>query len=173
MALGAAQHRSVLVWAYFGPAGWLQEARDRSESPTSLLQRAVRQRRDAERIEDGFIAAESDAIAAQLEDMLGVETSFRDQAPRLLGIDEPQPPADQVDQLRMEVVGLAGQLMGGREPVQRWERERGLTGEAKWDAAIEAYVDGRRWLAEEFALPISEDLELGRDSDYHSSVHMN
>ncbi len=173
VALGAAQHQPVLVWAYFGPPGWLDEARTQAESPASLLKRAVRLRDAAERSGDAFIAAESDAIAAQLEYMLGAEASYQDQARRLLGIDEPRPPADQVEQLRTEVVESAAQLMGRKKPVERWETERCLTGEAKWDAAVEAYVDGRRWLAEEFPLPITEDLELGRDSTYHSSVHMN
>jgi hypothetical protein len=173
IALGAAVHRPVLVWAYFGPAAWLQEARDRSESPAALLQRAERLRRDAEVAGDGFIAAESDAIAGQLEDLLGAQVSFQDHARRLLGIDDPRPSADRVDALRSEVIALAAHVMGGEDPVLRWERQRGLIGEAKWDAAMSAYLDGRRWVTREFPLPISEDLELGRDSEYHSSVHMN
>ena len=173
VALGAAQHQPVLVWAYFGPPDWLDEARTKAEPVASLLERAQRLCTSAEKAGDSFIAAQSDAIAGQLEVMLGAQVSYQDQARRLLGIDEPRPPADQVDQLRSEVLDLAGQVMGGTKPVQRWETERGLTGEAKWDAAMEAYVDGRRWLRESFPLPIAEDLELGRDSDYHSSVHMN
>jgi hypothetical protein len=173
IALGAAVHRPVLVWAYFGPVAWLEEARSRSDAPAPLLLRAERLRRDAEEAGDGYIAAEANALVMHLEDLLGARVSFQDQARRLLGIDDPRPSSDQVDGLRSEVVELAIQIMGGEEPVRRWEHERGLVGEAKWDAAMDAYVDGRRWLTREFPLAITEDLELGRDSEYHSSVHMN
>jgi hypothetical protein len=173
IALGAAQHQPVLVWAYFGPPAWLDEARARAEDVDSLLARAERLRGDAEKQGDAFVAAQADAIAGQLEVMLGATPSYVDHARRLLGIGDPRPPEDAVEALRNDVLELARDVVGGHSPVERWENERGVTGEAKWDAAVETYVEGRRWVRENFPLPIVENLELGRDSDYHSSVHMN
>ena len=173
IALGAKQHQPVIVWAYFGPAAWLEEAETTRESAESLLARALRLRGAAEKQGDAFIAAQVDAIAGQLEVMLGATPSYVDHARRLLGITEVRPPAEAVESLRDEVLELAREVVGGHEPVERWENERAITGEDKWDAAIETYVEGRRWVRENFPLPIVEDLELGRDSDYHASVHMN
>jgi len=173
VALGASQHLPVLVWAYFGPPEWLEEARRTAEPATSLLARANRLRDAAEKSDDAFIAAQADAIACQLEVMLGASISYLDQARRLLGIPDPTPHTDALEELKAEVVNLASQVVGGADPVRRWEREMALTGEAKWDAAVEAYLDGRHWLKAHFPVAISEDLELGRDSEYHSSVHMN
>jgi hypothetical protein len=173
IALGAAQHQPVLVWAYFGPPAWLDEAKARAEDVESLLARAKRLRGEAEKQGDAFIAAQVDAIAGQLEVMLGATPSYVDHARRLLGISEPRPPEDAIETMRAEVLELARTVIGGQSPVERWENEREVIGEAKWDAAVETYIEGRRWVHENFPLPIVENLELGRDSDYHSSVHMN
>ena len=173
VALGVAQHRPELVWAYFGPESWLDEARLTPDDAQTLLRRANELCARAETYNDAFVYGEANALAAHLGSMLGERQSFQDFVRRVLDIDKVRPSADELAHLRSQVLELAANVVGGHDPVNRWETTFAIVGEAKWNIAIEAYVEGRRWLATKYPLPIVEDLEIGRDTEHHSSVHMN
>ena len=47
-----------------------------------------------------------------------------------------------------------------------------MSGEAKWDVALDAYLAGRRYARERFPVPFEERLDIGRTDDPITSLHL-
>ncbi len=93
----------------------------------------------------------------------------------LLGAEPEVPDPAEVSDLRAEVEELAAGLepSASDEPDRQWEARRVVSGEAKWDVAIETYVRGRRLAFGGFPLQIHEQLELIRITDELWSVNLS
>jgi len=175
LALRAAEHHPILKAVYLGPQEWLEDARrDRGEF-ASLAASAHALAQRAESSGDRYIAGESRAIATQLEVLGGRSVRYDKLVGELLGVTFEPPRQDEVASLRAEVLELAARVTGnhGPEAVHEWERNNSLTGEAKWDAAIEAYRLGRRFaFGGSFPLAIAEGIDIVRATDELWSVNL-
>ena len=176
LGLRAAEHHPILKAVYLGPPDWLDDARrDKGDIP-KLIDAAHDLSERARTTGDAYIAGESHSIATQLEVLSGRSVPYDSLVGELLGVTfSPPAPAD-VRALRDEVVELAGRVTGrtGPEAVLEWERRLGVTGEAKWDAAQEAYRLGRQYtFGGSFPLELSEGMDLIRVTDELWSVNLS
>jgi hypothetical protein len=86
----------------------------------------------------------------------------------LLGTELEPVDVDEHARLRDQVVELAG------GDVERWERERLVRGEAKWDFAMAAYAAGRRYaFGGAFPIAVDENLEVIRSTQELWSVNLS
>ena len=175
LALKAAEHHPILKAVYAGPPEWLDEARRDPGMPEDLIVHA----RDLESraAQDGqpYVAGQARSIAVQLEVRQGRSLPYDRMVGELLGAEPEAPNPAEVSDLRAEVEELAAGLepSASTTPVQQWEARRVVSGEAKWDVAIETYVRGRRFAFRGFPLEIHEQLELIRITDELWSVNLS
>jgi len=147
LALRAAEHHPILKAVYAGPLEWLDEARRDPGNPEALIEQARDLVSRADKDDQPYVAGQARSVAVQLEVRQGRALPYDQMVGELLGMQLEVPIPSEVSALRAEVEELAARLEpnASREPVQRWESERLVTGEAKWDIAIESYVRGRRY----------------------------
>lgn len=176
LALRAAEHHPILKAVYAGPPEWLDEARRDPGIPQDLIAQA----RDLESQAAGsghqYVAGQARSVAVQLEVRQGRSVPYDRMVAELLGVELEVPDPAEVSALRAEVEELAGRLepSASSGPVQRWESQRVVSGEAKWDVAIETYVSGRRYaFGAGFPLEIHEQLELVRITEELWSVNLS
>jgi hypothetical protein len=175
LALRAAEHHPILKAVYAGPPEWLDEARRDPGMPEDLIVQA----RDLESraAQDGqqYVAGQARSIAVQLEVRQGRSLPYDRMVAELLGAEPEVPGSAEVGDLRAEVEELASALepSASGDPVGQWEARRVVSGEAKWDVAIETYVRGRRFAFGGFPLQIHEQLELIRITDELWSVNLS
>src|SRR4029077_12650216 len=104
----------------------------------------------------------------QLEVRQGRPLPYDRMVSELLGVELEVPDPTEVAALRAEVEELAG------GHVETWEAQRLVSGEAKWDVAIETYMRGRRYaFGGGFPLEIHEHLELIRITEELWSVNLS
>jgi hypothetical protein len=176
LGLRAAEHHPILKAVYLGPPEWLEDARrDRGEIPR-LIDSAHDLSERARAAGDAYIAGESHSIATQLEVLSGRSIPYEALVGELLGVTFTPPAPTEIRALRDEVVELAGRVTGdsGPDAVLEWERRAGVTGEAKWDAAQEAYRLGRKYaFGGAFPLELTEGMDLIRVTDELWSVNLS
>ncbi len=167
LALRAAEHHPILKAVYMGPPEWLEEAQRDPGEPARLASDAYDLASRAAAAGDPYVAGQARSVAVQLEVREGRVLPYDEMVAALLGVSPA--PVDQAEmaRLRDEVLELAGGDLHG------WESSRLVTGEAKWDAALQTYVAGRRYAFSDFALPVEEDLELVRITDELWSVNLS
>ena len=175
LALRAAEHHPILKAVYAGPPEWLEEA----QRDPGLSEDLVRQAHDlaskAEQSGQGYVAGQARSVAVQLEVQAGRTLPYDQMVAELLGVRLQVPQPDEVGALRAEVEELARRLQpsASTDAVRQWESKRMVTGEAKWDAAMATYVEGRRYaFGGEFPLEIHESMDLIRISDDLWSVNL-
>jgi hypothetical protein len=176
LALRAAEHHPILKAVYAGPLEWLDEARRDPGNPEALIEQARDLVSRADKDDQPYVAGQARSVAVQLEVRQGRALPYDQMVGELLGMQLEVPIPSEVSALRAEVEELAARLEpnASREPVQRWESERLVTGEAKWDIAIESYVRGRRYaFGGGFPLEIHEELELIRITEELWSVNLS
>ncbi|HYM97036.1 MAG TPA: hypothetical protein VET26_07040 [Candidatus Sulfotelmatobacter sp.] len=175
LALRAAVHHPILMAVYAGPPEWFDEAARDPGAPEDLITRARDLEQRARNAGLDYVAGQAGSVAVQLEVREGRSMRYDEMVAALLGVELEIPPADEVARLRAEVTELAARLApgGAGDAVRRWEAGRLISGESKWDAALEAYQLGRRFaLGPDFPLDITEDLELIRINDELWSVNL-
>lgn len=175
LALRAAEHHPILKAVYLGPIEWLEDARRDRGDVATLTASAHELAERAKAHDDQYVAGESHSIAIQLEVLAGRSIPYDVLVGELLGVPFAPPGPDEVASLRAEVLELAAEVTGvrGPEAVQEWERRGSLTGEAKWDAAQDAYRLGRKYaFGGSFPLAITEGLDIIRASDELWSVNL-
>lgn len=176
LGLRAAEHQPIMKAVYLGPIEWLEDAqRERGEIP-KLIDDAHALSERARAAGDAYIAGESHSIATQLEVLSGRSVAYDALVGELLGVTFTPPAPAAVRALRDEVVELAGRVTGhgGPDAVLEWERSAGVTGEAKWDAAQEAYRLGRKYaFGGSFPLDLYEGMDLIRVTDELWSVNLS
>jgi hypothetical protein len=176
LALRAAEHHPILKAVYAGPLEWLDEARRDPGKPEDLIVQARDLVSRAEKADQPYVAGQARSVAVQLEVRQGRALPYDQMVAELLGVALEVPDPAEVSALNAEVEELAGRLepTEPREPVQRWEARRLVSGEAKWDVAIETYVRGRRFaFGGGFPLEIHEELELVRITEELWSVNLS
>jgi hypothetical protein len=176
LCLRAAEHHPILKAVYLGPLEWLEDARRNPGEVASLTAAAHDLSTRAMAAGDRYIAGECRAVATQLEVLAGRKIPYDELVGILLGVRLAPPSRDQIAALRAEVVDLAEKVTqrAGPSAVIEWERQRVVTGEDKWDAALDTYVAGRRYaLAGTFPIAITEGLDLIRVSDELWSVNLS
>jgi len=163
-----------LVSDYLGPYEWLLESRTAAVPAGELLRRAVALARDADRAGDGYVAVQARAIATQLEMHAAPDRfGYVELVERLLGCRFAAPDPDEVSALAREVDVLAANAgYSGAGAIARWEAERAVAGEKKWDLAMAAYREGRRFALERFPVTFEERLDIGRTDDPITSLHL-
>ena len=168
LALRAAEHHPILKAVYMGPPQWLDDARRDHGEPKHLIAEAHELVSRAEAAGDAYVAGQARSVAVQLEVREGRTLRYDQMVGALLGVRLEPLDREEMARLRDEVLELAdGDVLG-------WETSRLVTGEKKWDAAIETYLTGRRYaFAGEFPLAVAEDLELIRISDELWSVNLS
>ena len=175
LALRAAEHHPILKAVYAGPPEWLDEARRDPGFPEDLIAQARDLAERSRHAGQHYVAGQAESVALQLEVRQGRALAYDRMVGELLGVELKVPDADVVGALSAEVVDLAAHLepSATRDPVVRWESRRLVTGEAKWDVAIDTYQRGRRYaLGGEFPLAVHEDLDLTRIIDELWSVNL-
>ena len=175
IALRASEHHPILKAVYAGPPEWLEEAQRDPGAPADLIRQAHELASRAERAGHGYVAGQARSVAVQLEVHMGRTLPYDQMVGALLGVQLEVPQPDEVGALRAEVEELAARLepSASSDPVRQWESRRLLSGEAKWDAAMETYVDGRRYaFGGEFPLDVHESMDLIRISDDLWSVNL-
>jgi hypothetical protein len=176
LALRAAEHHPILKAVYMGPPDWLDEAQRDPSTPRDLIPAAQALAARADRAQHAYVAGQARSVAVQLEVREGRVLAYDEMVAALLGVKLEIPEPDEVASLRAEVMELAAMLEPGdaADGVIRWESSRLISGEAKWDAAVEAYASGRRYaFGDRFPLSIEEGLELIRISDELWSVNLS
>jgi hypothetical protein len=175
LGLRASEHHPILKAVYAGPPEWLEEARRDPGRPQDLTDEARELARRAEHSGNDYVAGQSRSIATQLEVHQGRILAYDQMVAELLGVELQLPGPDEVDALRAEVLELAATLeTASGEPVGAWESGRLISGEAKWDAAVETYAEGRRYaFGQRFPLSITENLELIRITEELWSVNLS
>jgi hypothetical protein len=174
LSLAAWPRLPHLVSDYLGPSEWLRDPGAESASLDSLLRRANALAAAAEREGDAYVAVQARAIATQIE----VEAEpnrygYVELVERLLACRFAAPDGDELDALAREVDELAANLgFSGAGAIGRWEGGALVSGEAKWDCAIDAYREGRRYALERFPLPFEERLDIARTDDPITSLHL-
>ena len=175
IALRASEHHPILKAVYAGPPEWLEEAQRDPGAPADLIRQAHELASRAERAGHGYVAGQARSVAVQLEVHMGRTLPYDQMVGALLGVQLEVPQPDEVGALRAEVEELAARLepSASSDPVRQWESRRLLSGEAKWDAAIETYITGRRYVfGGEFPLEVHESMDLIRISDDLWSVNL-
>lgn len=175
LALQAAEHNPILKAVYAGPPEWLDDARRDPGIPEDLILQARDLATRAERSDQPYVAGQARSVAVQLEVYRGRTLPYDQMVGELLGVELEVPHPHEVGALRAEVEELAGQLepSASSQAVRQWESRRLVSGEAKWDIAIETYVQGRRYAFEGgFPLEIQETLDLIRINDDLWSVNL-
>jgi hypothetical protein len=174
LALAAWPLLPHLVSDYLGPEAWLRESRSGDADLAGLSRRAAALIVDAERAGEGYVAVQARAIATQLEILAAPgRYSYVQLVERLLGCRFVPPDPDEVDALARDVDVLAANLgYSGGDGVARCEAAAAVTGEAKWDVALDAYRDGRRYALERFPVLFEERLDIGRTDDPITSLHL-
>ena len=175
LALRAAEHHPILKAVYAGPPEWLEEAQRNPGMPEDLIRQAHELASKAEQLGQGYVAGQARSVAVQLEVQGGRTLPYDQMVAELLGVKLEVPQPDEVGALRAEVEELAGRLQpsASTEAVKQWESRRVVTGEAKWDAAMATYVEGRRYaFGGEFPLEVHESMDLIRISDDLWSVNL-
>ena len=168
LALRAAEHHPILKAVYAGPLDWLEAARKDPGSPEDLIAQARRLESRAAREGQHYVAGQARSVAVQLEVRQGRPLPYDRMVGELLGVELEVPDPAEVAALRAEVEDLAG------GSVETWEAQRLVSGEAKWDVAIETYVCGRRFaFGGGFPLEIHEHLELIRITEELWSVNLS
>jgi hypothetical protein len=147
LALRAAEHHPILKAVYAGPLEWLDEARRDPGKPEDLIVHARDLVSRAEKEDQPYVAGQARSVAVQLEVRQGRALPYDRMVAELLGVELEVPDPAEVSALRAEVEELAGRLepTASSDRVQHWEAARLVSGEAKWDIAIETYVRGRRF----------------------------
>jgi hypothetical protein len=176
LALRAAEHHPILKAVYMGPPDWLDEAQRDPSTPRDLIPAAQALAARADRAQHAYVAGQARSVAVQLEVREGRVLAYDEMVAALLGVKLEIPKPDEVASLRAEVMELAAKLEPGdaADRVIHWESSRLISGEAKWDAAVEAYASGRRYaFGDRFPLSIEEGLELIRISDELWSVNLS
>ena len=176
LALRAAEHHPILKAVYAGPLEWLEEARRDPGVPEDLIAQARDLEARSKHAGHLYVAGQSRSVAVQLEVREARTLPYDQMVGELLGVELKAPHLDEVGALRAEVVELAAKLepSAPQDPVSRWESRRLVTGEAKWDVAIDTYQRGRRYaFGSEFPLAVHEDLELIRITDELWSVNLS
>ena len=174
VCLAAWPHLPNLVSDYLGPSEWLRDSRVESIPLESLLPRAQALAVAADRQGDGYIRAQARAIVTQIE----IEAEPRrygyvELVERLLACRFAAPDADELSAMAREVDDLAANLgFTGPAAVMRWEETALVRDEAKWDCAIEAYREGRRYALDRFPVPFEERLDIARTQDPITSLHL-
>jgi len=174
IALAAWPQLPNLVADYLGPREWLTESRATDARLDDLRRRALALADLADRGGDAYVAAQARAIAIQIDvNEDPGRFGYIDLVEQLFACHFVPPDADEVKALADEVAGLARQLGGsGDDPAGAWESARLISGEAKWDVALEAYQAGRRYVRERFPVPFTEALEISRTDEPVASVHL-
>ena len=174
LALTAWPYFPHMVSDYLGPYEWLRDARMNPVDRHSLLSRALRLAEAADRGGDAYVALQTRAIATQIEiDAEPDRFTYLQLVERLLSCRFVLPDPDEVASLARDVdVLVANVSSSGSDAVTRWETAATITGEAKWDAALDAYRDGRRYARERFPVAFEERLDIGRTSDPITSLHL-
>ena len=168
LALRAAEHHPILKAVYMGPPDWLEEARRDPGEPARLVAEARELAARAESAGDAYVAGQSRSVAVQLEVRDFRTLRYDQMVEALLGVTIEPLDREEMARLSDEVVELAGGDVLG------WEASHVVTGEEKWDAAMEMYIAGRRYaLGGDFPLAIEENLELIRISDELWSVNLS
>ena len=176
LALRAAEHHPILKAVYAGPPEWLVEAQRDPGSPRDLIAQARDLELRARQAGSDYVAGQARSVAVQLEVREGRSLPYDLMVAELLGVELELPSSDEVAGLRAEVVDLAAGLepSGAGDPVGRWESRRLISGEAKWDLALETYQRGRRFaFGPDFPLGIHENMELIRISSELWSVNLS
>ncbi|HZQ50058.1 MAG TPA: hypothetical protein VFB69_07085 [Candidatus Dormibacteraeota bacterium] len=173
-ALAAWPRLPNLVADYLGPREWLVESREHAANLGDVRRRALALAELASHGGDEYVAAQARAIALQIDVHEDPQRyGYIDLVERLFACHFVPPDADEVKALAAEVHSLAVQLGGrGDDPVRAWEQARLISGEAKWDVALEAYQAGRRYVRERFPIPFTEALEISRTDEPVASVHL-
>ncbi len=168
LALRAAEHHPILKAVYMGPEEWLEEARRDPGQPDRLAEEAADLASRASAAGHEYVAGQARSVAVQLEVKQGRVLPYEEMIAALLGVELEPVDSDSTARLRDEVVELA------RADVARWERERVISGEAKWDAAMATYAAGRRYVfGGAFPIPVDENLELIRITEELWSVNLS
>jgi hypothetical protein len=176
LALRAAEHHPILKAVYAGPLEWLEEAQQDPGKPEDLIVQARDLVSRAEAGGQSYVAGQARSVAVQLEVRQGRALPYDQMVAELLGVDLDVPEPAEVNALRAEVEELAAGLepTASTNAVQQWEARRLVSGEAKWDMAIETYVRGRRYaLGGGFPLETHEELELIRITEELWSVNLS
>jgi hypothetical protein len=176
LALRAAEHHPILKAVYAGPLEWLEQARRDPGSPEDLIVQARDLEERARHGGEQYVAGQARSVAVQLEVRQGRALPYDRMVGELLGVELEVPDPAEVAALMAEVEELAGVLEpnASSKPVERWEAQRLVSGEAKWDVAIETYVRGRRFaFGGGFPLEIHEHLELIRITEELWSVNLS
>jgi hypothetical protein len=176
LALRAAEHHPILKAVYAGPPKWLDEARRDPGIRKDLIDLARDLEARAAESGQPYVAGQARSVAVQLEVQQGRALPYDQMVGELLGVDLEVPDPDEVNALRAEVEELAGRLepSASSRPVQQWESRRLVSGEAKWDVAIETYVRGRSYaFGGGFPIEVNEQLELIRITDELWSVNLS
>jgi hypothetical protein len=151
-----------------GPPEWLEGARRDPWEPATLIEAAHELSSRAGDAGHPYVAGQAQSVAVQLEVRQGRVLSYDEMVAALLGVQLEPLDADEMARLRDEVVELAeGDVLG-------WEGSRAVTGEAKWDVAMQAYAEGRRYVfGGDFPSAIEENLDLIRIRDELWSVNLS
>jgi hypothetical protein len=174
IALEAWPRLPNLVSDYLGPREWLLRARAEPADLGDLLKRTNALAGLAQRGGDAYVAVQARAIATQIEVHADpARFGYLELVERLLSSSFVPPDPEEVVALGQEVMTLARQLgASGVDPVLTWELSGLIHGEAKWDAALSAYLVGRRYALDRFPLPFVEDLEIARTDAPLASLHL-
>ena len=168
LALRAAEHHPILRAVYMGPAEWLAEAQRDPGSPDELARKAYDLAERAGAAGQDYVAGQARSVAVQLEVKQGRIMPYDAMVAALLGVELEPVDAAEGARLRDEVLELAG------GDVSRWERQRLVSGEAKWDHAMAAYAAGRRYaFGGDFPIAIDENLEVIRITQELWSVNLS
>jgi len=173
-ALAAWPQLPNLVADYLGPHEWLIESREHPADLADVRRRALALAELASHGGDDYVAAQARAIALQIDVHEDPQRyGYIDLVERLFACRFVPPDPDEVKALAGDVQRLAAQLGGtGDDPVRGWEEARLISGEAKWDIALEAYQAGRRYVRERFPIGFTEALEISRTDEPVASVHL-
>ncbi len=174
LSLAAWPHLPNLVSDYLGPHEWLIDSRREAVPLERLLAEARSLSARAERELDAYVAVQARAIATQIE----VEADpkrygYVELVERLLACPFEAPDPEELNALEREVAALASQLgVPGPDAVRLWESGGLISGEEKWDAALEAYEEGRRFALTRFPVHFEERLDIARTDNPITSLHL-
>jgi hypothetical protein len=175
LALRAAEHHPILKAVYAGPLEWLEEAQRDPGDPAALVVAANDLSARAEAAGHRYVAGQARSVAVQLDLHLGRALPYDRMVSALLGVELVAPSGEEVGALQAEIVEEASRLApsGAADPVRAWERDRLISGEDKWDAAMHAYLAGRRYARRTFPLQVAEGVDIIRITDQLWSVNLS
>ena len=175
VALRGAEHHPILKAVYAGPREWLEEARRDPGTPADLIMQAKDLAGRADQSGQRYVAGQARSVALQLEVREGKTLPYDRMVAELLGVELEVPGPDTVSALRAEVIDLAARIEpSSDDPVARWESSRLISGEAKWDVAMDTYLHGRRFaFNEDFPFHIEEKVDVVRITDELWSVNLS